>query len=104
MRSLFIPALFLTALAGCVESEPMATTLAPTAADRSSPAYIACVAAIAAETGRSQADVAVFDYAFSEAGTQVTATVAGAEAPWSCVASNNGTVQGVMYTGSEGAL
>ena len=93
-------------LAACVEatgtSAPM--TLAPTDADRATPAYQACRAAIAQATGRSPADVAIFDYLFSEAGTQVQATVAGAEAPWRCLSSNSGVVAEVTYTGSEGAL
>lgn len=93
-------------LAGCVEvseTEP-SLTLAPTAADRATPAYSACVAAIARQTGRSPSDIAVFDYLFSEAGTQIQATVAGAEAPWRCLSSNSGVVAEVTYTGSEGAL
>ena len=104
MRSYLFPIAVLTVLGGCVEVDPGVTTMAPTAADRSSPAYRACVAAIAAQTGRSQADVAVYDYLFSEAGTQVSATVAGAEAPWRCLAANDGTVEEVAYTGSEGFL
>ena len=48
--------------------------------------------------------LAVFDVADSEAGIGVQANVAGAEAPWSCRADRSGRVQGVMYTGSEGAL
>jgi hypothetical protein len=115
MRVHLVPILALTALAGCVQSTstpatmtapatmPVAT-LAPTDADRATPAYRACVAAIAGQTGKSQADVAVFQYLFSEAGTQVEATVAGADAPWRCLAANDGTVQSVMFTGSEGNL
>lgn len=64
--------------------------------DPSSPAAVACRAAIARQVGVSPADVAD-----SEAGVGVQANVAGAEAPWSCRA---GRVQGVMYAGSEGAL
>lgn len=92
-------------LAGCVETtEEPAMTFAPTAADRETPAYKACVTAIAQTTGRSPSDIAVFDYIFSEAGTRIQATVAGAEAPWNCLSSNGGVVADVMYTGSEGAL
>ena len=72
--------------------------------DLSSPAAVACRAAIARQVGGSTADVAVFDVADSEAGVGVLANVAGAEAPWSCRADRSGRVQGVMYTGSEGAL
>ena len=106
MRYLLIPALALTALAGCMEDTTVeqATTIAPTDADRATPAYQACVRAIARQTGNSTADVAVFNYIHSEAGTRIEATVATADAPWRCLASNDGTVQGVMFTGNEGTL
>ncbi len=91
-------------LAGCVETTETPMTFAPTAADMATPAYQACVAAIAKTTGRVPSDIAVFDYLFSEANTQIEATVAGAEAPWRCLSSNSGVVASVMYTGSEGAL
>ncbi|MBZ4691205.1 MAG: hypothetical protein JG765_2456 [Cereibacter sp.] len=94
------------ALAGCLETAgPEAPApLAPSAADQSSPAYAACRRAIASTTGRPVADVAIFDYLDSEAGTQVQASVAGAEAPWRCLSSNDGVVAEVIYTGSEGRL
>lgn len=41
---------------------------------------------------------------FSEAGTMFRFEVSGAEAPWQCIGYSNGTVAGVMYTGSEGEL
>jgi len=41
---------------------------------------------------------------FSEAGTLFKFEVVGADAPWQCIGYSNGTVAGVMYTGSEGAL
>jgi hypothetical protein len=105
MRAFLIPSLALAALTGCVEttSTDMAS-LAPTAADRATPAYQACVSAIARETGNRTADVSVFNYLFSEAGTQVEATIPGANAPWRCLAANDGTVDEVMFTGSEGSL
>lgn len=46
----------------------------------------------------------MFKYVFSEAATQVEATVPGANAAWRSLASNNGTVEDVMFTGSEGSL
>lgn len=105
MRTILLPAIAFAALTGCVETSPMeVTTIAPTAADRATPAYQACVSAIARQTGNRTADVSVFNYLFSEAGTQVEATIPGATAPWSCLASNDGTVQQVMFTGSEGSL
>ena len=97
------------ALTACVDTVPVVEevdvlTIAPTSADRATPAYKSCVAAIAKQVGVSTKDVAVFDYLFSEAGTQIQATVAGADAPWRCLSANDGTVAEVSYTGSEGAL
>ncbi|MBL9059962.1 MAG: hypothetical protein JNK88_08070 [Mangrovicoccus sp.] len=93
-------------LAGCVETTSSTTlaTFPPTDQDRTTPAYQACLARIARDTGRSTSDVQIFSYDYSEAGTRILATVAGAEAPWQCLSSNSGVVQEVMYTGSEGAL
>ena len=96
--------LAIATLAGCVAPTATPVPLAPTAADMDTAAYKACVAAIAKTTGQSKADISVFDYVYSEANTQVQATVAGAEAPWMCLSSNSGVVASVMYTGSEGAL
>lgn len=97
------------ALTACVDTVPVVEevdvlTIAPTSADRATPAYKSCVAAIAKQVGVSTKDVAVFDYQFSEAGTQIQASVAGAVAPWRCLSANDGTVAEVSYTGSEGAL
>ena len=97
------------ALTACVDTVPVVEevdvlTIAPTSADRATPAYKSCVAAIAKQVGVSTKDVAVFDYQYSEAGTQIQASVAGAEAPWRCLSANDGTVAEVSYTGSEGAL
>jgi len=41
---------------------------------------------------------------FSEAGTMFRFAVEGADAPWQCIGYSNGTIAGVMYTGSEGSL
>jgi hypothetical protein len=105
MRFVLIPTLALSALAACVEtSSTDMGALAPTAADRATPAYQACVAAIAGQTGNPTSSVSVFKYVFSEAGTQVEASVPGATAPWRCLSANDGTVEEVMFTGSEGSL
>ncbi|MDC8754883.1 hypothetical protein OIK40_09545 [Erythrobacter sp. sf7] len=40
----------------------------------------------------------------SEAAVEIYINVAGAEAPWRCLAYRDGTIGEVMYTGSEGAL
>lgn len=99
-RSLLIM-ICLCALTACVETP---ITPPPTGGDLGSVPALACRAAIAQTTGRAVSDVAVFDVATSEAGVGVLATVAGAEAPWSCQSSPAGEVAGVMYTGSEGKL
>ncbi|MEY4870901.1 MAG: hypothetical protein RLZZ563_231 [Pseudomonadota bacterium] len=95
--------LCVSGLAACVETAPMPMP-AMTGGNLNSVAANACKSAIAAQTGRSVSDVAVFDVAESEAGVGVLATVAGAEAPWACQSSPSGQVAGVTYTGSEGAL
>jgi hypothetical protein len=78
--------------------------VALTGGDFTAPAAVACRAAIASEVGVPVSEVAVFDVADSEAGVGVQASVAGADAPWACLADADGRVQGVAYTGSEGRL
>lgn len=104
LASLCAPLVASFALVGCVDATPEAPLLTPTDADRSTPAYQACVAAIAKTTGQRAADVNVIEYIYSEANTQVRATIPGADAPWQCLSSNSGQVAQVMFTGSEGAL
>lgn len=94
-------ALMLTA---CVEPSAGPVLIAPTAADRASPAYAACRAELARTTNRPQSDITITSFVFSEANTEILAEVAGAEAPWRCLSSTDGVVAEVMYTGSEGAL
>lgn len=90
-------------VAACADA-PSVEPASVTGGALSSPAARACRAAIAKQVGVPVEDVAVFDVAESEAGIGVRATVVGAEAPWSCLADAEGGVQGVMYTGDEGAL
>jgi hypothetical protein len=91
-------------LAGCVETTDSVPLPTQTGGDLNSVAANACRTAIANATNRPVSDVAVFDVAESEAGVGVLATVAGADAPWSCQSSPQGQVAGVAFTGSEGAL
>ncbi|MXU64850.1 hypothetical protein [Oceanomicrobium pacificus] len=58
-----------------------------------------CLAAVAQQTG--QPNVSTISVTPSEAGTSVMVQVEGAEAPWNCVANNDGSVAEVYYT-SEG--
>jgi hypothetical protein len=87
-------------LAACVETSEPVVTPAVTGGNLTSVAANACRTAIANQAGRPVSDVAVFDVAESEAGVGVMATVAGAEAPWTCQSSPDGRVAGVAYTGS----
>lgn len=87
-------------LAACVETGEPLVTPAVTGGNLTSVAANACRTAIANQAGRPVSDVAVFDVAESEAGVGVMATVAGADAPWTCQASPDGRVAGVAYTGS----
>lgn len=67
-------------------------------------AEAACLAAVAKSTHVEQAKLKVTDVLTAEAGVGVTIEVPGADAPWSCLSSPQGKVQGASYTGSEGAL
>lgn len=104
----FVVCLTVGALSACVDTKTQASMKAPlpavTGGNLNSVAAIACRSAIAKQTGRPVSDVAVFDVAESEAGVGVMATVAGADAPWSCQSSSAGEVAGVTYTGTEGAM
>lgn len=91
-------------LSACVETADPMPAPTMTGGNLNSVAATACRAAIARQTGRPVSDVAVFDVAESEAGVGVMATVAGADAPWSCQSSPDGKVAGVTFTGSEGSL
>lgn len=55
-----------------------------------------CLAAVANQVGSGE--VSTISVTPSEAGTSVMVQVAGAEAPWACVATSEGAVQEVYYT------
>ncbi len=61
-----------------------------------------CLKRVAKETGANVLGVARTE--FSQAATGVYVNVEGAEAPWLCLGSTDGTISSVMYSGSEGAL
>jgi len=69
-----------------------------------SKAESACLDAVAKKVGVSRSQVSTIKVLNSEAGVGVTVKVPGAQAPWSCLSDTKGKVQGVSYTGSEGAL
>ncbi len=90
-KTIAMGALGLVLLAACDDGTSTAT--APSAAETN------CLAAVANQTGVG--DVSTISATPSEAGTSVMVQVAGAQAPWACVATNEGAVQEVYYT-SEG--
>ncbi|MCB1494831.1 MAG: hypothetical protein KDJ86_03515 [Bauldia sp.] len=69
--------------------------------DVSQAAIDACLAAVKKET--SEPDLAVTSSEFSEANSMVMIGVGAQRAPWKCLVSNDGTVQEISFTGSEGA-
>lgn len=64
----------------------------------------ACLAEVAKKTGVAVSKLSVTDVMTAEAGIGVTISVPDADAPWSCLSSASGKVQGASYTGSEGNL
>ena len=64
----------------------------------------ACLAAVAEKTGVAQDKLVVSEVLWAEAGVGVTVQVPDADAPWSCLSDEKGSVQGAAYTGSEGKL
>ncbi len=61
-----------------------------------------CIARVAAQTGAKVEGLNRMDE--SEAAIEVYVNVEGAEAPWKCHGYSDGSIDEVMYTGSEGAL
>lgn len=74
-----------------------AVSSAASADEMTAKAEKACIAAVEKETGTTGATLISSDY--SEAGTKVLVQVVGAEKPWSCLSSNAGEVEEVMYMG-----
>lgn len=66
------------------------------------PAGDACRAAIVGVVNRPASDVVVYQTSPTAGGTLVMATVAGATAPWQCVAGPDGSTSGVVFTGRDG--
>ncbi|WP_428671984.1 hypothetical protein [Roseibium sp.] len=62
----------------------------------------ACLAAVKAETGNAVASVSSSE--FSEAGTKVIVGVGDQNAPWECVAYQDGSTSQPMSLSNEGAL
>ncbi len=81
---------------------PAAETQGTSRSDVSDAAQQACLSAVSNET--NEGDVAVLSTEFSEANSLVMVGVGAQRAPWRCLVSNDGAVQEVSFSGSEGAL
>lgn len=108
----FTAALIATAtLAACVveaggSSRPASTpTAAPASSANASPEAVSnCLAAVANEVRDSNVSVIRTEVAEGDGTHRVYIDVPAARAPWLCTATFRGSVESVMYTGSEGAL
>lgn len=99
MRVILFPAITIAglALAGCSStSEPTMSMQAP-----QGPAEMACLRAVAAETGN--ASVTILSSEFSQAATEVRVGVGPTQAPWRCLYSG-GAVAEVSSLTNEGFL
>ncbi|MDM0046815.1 hypothetical protein QTH91_20150 [Variovorax dokdonensis] len=87
----------------CHVASSASTGPAPATARNSKPnAENACLAAVAKSTNVARNNLKVIDVMTAEAGTGVTVSVPGANAPWSCLVDRQGRVERAMYTGKEG--
>ncbi len=95
------------ALAGCVEDTGSTTSTNPMfpnvgiSPDVSNTALNACRSAVDAQTDGA---VEVVGSEFSQANNAVYLVVGPQRAPWRCLVSNDGSVDEVMFVGSEGSL
>ncbi len=91
----------LMALGGCVVAEVTPTSGAQ---GRSSMVESNCLAAVANEVQNGGLSVIRSEVSEGDGLTNVYVNVPGAQAPWLCRATAQGSVVEVMYSGSEGAL
>jgi hypothetical protein len=64
----------------------------------------ACLAEVAKTVGVNSSNLKILDVKEAQSGISVMVQVPDATAPWSCLSSKNGKVDGVSFTGSEGGL
>ena len=64
----------------------------------------ACLAEVAKTVGVNSSKLKVLDVKEAQSGISVMVQVPDATAPWSCLSSKTGKVDGVSFTGSEGGL
>ncbi len=92
-----------TLITGCVDATEV-TTVADDASPATAVAEAACKAKLASTANAPLSSITVTEVLTAEAGIGVTMSLAGATAPWSCLSDARGNVQGLTFTGSEGAL
>jgi hypothetical protein len=90
-------------VAGCVETTSV-TSVADDSSSATAVAEAACMARLASTANAPLSSIRVTEVLTAEAGIGVTMSLAGATAPWSCLSDARGNVQGLTFTGSEGAL
>lgn len=103
----FTALVLVAALAACSgprarQPAPISTVAPAATAPAMSVAERNCLSAVANEVGAG--NVSLIRTETSEAATGVYVQVPGAEAPWLCLANDDGSVSEVRYTGSEGRL
>ena len=64
----------------------------------------ACLAAVAKQVNVPVGKLKIKNVSEAQSGINVMVTVPDATAPWSCLSSKDGKVDGVTFTGSEGKL
>jgi hypothetical protein len=93
------------ALGGCVVAEAPSTSAPPSAAQAPSSMVVSnCLAAVANEVQNPGVSLIRTEVSEGDGLTNVYVNVPGAQAPWICRATAQGSVVQVMYSGSEGAL
>jgi hypothetical protein len=92
-------------IAGDTAAAPAAAAPAVASGGSNPASEKACLAAVSKQVGVASSKLSVIGSEFSQAGTSVSVSVPGADAPWSCVSDQKGSkVWNVIYTGSEGKL
>jgi hypothetical protein len=91
------------ALGGCVIAEaPPSSSSMPAAQGAASPVVSNCLAAVANEVQNPGVSLIRTEVSEGDGLTNVYVNVPGAQAPWLCRATAQGSVVQVMYSGSEG--
>ena len=89
-------------LVTCMGQAVETTAAAPTASEYPL-AREACLDTVAEETNTDRTALTVSDVMRADSSVAVTIVVPGAPAPWSCLANEDGTVEGAVPMGPDGA-